>query len=366
MSSNKWMTALTREIGVAAADITKKEKPVIPAWSPSLSWATTIGGFKPGKINVLYGSESAGKSLLAMMAIVEMQRRDPEAIGIWFDCEFSFNSNMFTKLGGDPDRLVVRKSNNPLTIFDYIGGDLLEMLQDGAPVKAIVIDSLASIRYPKDMRKQTTDMIMGGSGAAYLGSALKLVIPVIAEHQLLTFFVQQVRQQIDPMKALRNPYVLPDGIALKHCADLMLEITRLDTKNGSIEGGDTIAGGTAQVGHKVRVKVRKNRMGAPARVAQFSFHYDKGITDVGDEVFELGKSLGVVFHPINPDSGKPNIQMWQFGKGLPIRGEQNMKNAVIADKHLQDEIMKACFAYKDSSVEADAAGFVEDDDAELE
>lgn len=363
--SKGWVEKLTRELGVAVSNMSKNEKPVIPAWSESLNWATQIGGFKPGKINVLYGAESAGKSLLAMMAIIEMQRKDKEAIAIYFDTEFSFNQALFLKLGGDGDRLVVRKSNDPLKIFDFIGGELLEMLQDGAPVRAIVIDSIAAIRFPKDMRKQTTDMIMGGSGAAYLGSALKLVIPVIAEHQLLTFFVQQVRQQIDPMKALRNPYILPDGIALKHCADLMLEVTRLDTKSGSIEGGETIAGGTAQVGHKVRVKVKKNRMGAPARVAQFTFHYDKGITDVGDEIFELGKSLGVIYHPINPDTGKPNIQSWAFAKYPPVRGEQNMKNFVIGDKQVQADIVNACYKHKDSPVEADAAGFVEDD-AEME
>ena len=103
--------------------------------------------------------------MLAMMAIVELQRRDSEALAIWFDAEFSFNAEMFEKLGGDPDRLVVRKSNDPVKIFDYIGGEMLELIQDGAPIKAITIDSIKSIRYPKDVRKLTTDQIMGGSGS---------------------------------------------------------------------------------------------------------------------------------------------------------------------------------------------------------
>jgi RecA/RadA recombinase len=293
MATN-WMSRLVKDFGVIASEMKATQPVVVPSWSPSLNWATTLRGFMPGKVNIAYGPESAGKSLLAQMAIIELQRRDSEAISIWFDTEFSFNIPLFEKLGGDSSRLIVRKSNDPLKIFDYIGGELLEMLQDGAPVKAIVIDSIKAIRYPKDIRKHTTDQIMGGSGSAYLGSALKLIIPVIAEFKLLTFFVQQVSAQIDPMKAMRNPYVITEGHALKHAADLMLEITRLDTKAGAIEGGDTIAGGTAQVGHKVRIKVRKNRMGIPARVAQFTFNYEKGITDTGGEIFDLAKSLNII------------------------------------------------------------------------
>jgi hypothetical protein len=228
------------------------------------------------------------------------------------------------------------------------------MLQDGAPVKAIVIDSIKAIRYPKDIRKHTTDQIMGGSGSAYLGSALKLIIPVIAEFKLLTFFVQQVSAQIDPMKAMRNPYVITEGHALKHAADLMLEITRLDTKAGAIEGGDTIAGGTAQVGHKVRIKVRKNRMGIPARVAQFTFNYEKGITDTGGEIFDLAKSLNI----IGKQDGAGNAIY--FGQVKIGRGLEDAKTTVSNNKDLQNEIMEACYLHKDSPIETDSSGFVED------
>lgn len=360
MSTNKWMSKLTNDLGVAASKLKVQQPDPIPTWSPSLNWATAQGGLIPGKINIFYGPESAGKSMLAMMAIVELQRRDREALAIWFDAEFSFNAQMFEKLGGDPDRLVVRKSNDPVKIFDYIGGEMLELIQDGAPIKAIAIDSIKSIRYPKDVRKQTTDQIMGGSGSQYLGSALKLVVPVVAEHKLLTFFIQQVTAQLDPMKALRNPYVISEGHALKHAADLMLEITRLDSKKGVLESGETITGAAAQVGHKVRVKVKKNRMGAPARQAEFTFHYDLGVIDTGGEIFELAKALGVIKHPVNPETGRENPQMWCFGNEAPIRGEQNIKNLVSSDKDLQSRILSACYEHQDAKVETDSLGFVDD------
>jgi recombination protein RecA len=357
MSTNKWLSKITKDFGVLASQVHQKDAPIVPFWSPSLNWATTVGGIKPGKVYLLAGAESSGKSMLALMGIIEMQRRDPEALTIWFDSEFSFSPDFFKKLGGDSDRLIVRKSNDPLKIFDYIGGEMLELLQDGAPIKAIVIDSIKSIRYPKDLKKQTTDMIMGGDGAAYLGSALKLVIPVIYEYQLITFLVQQARQNIDPQKALRNPIVIPDGNALKHAADVLFEITKLDTKNGVMESGETITGAAAQVGHYVRVKVKKNRLGKPARQAQFKFHYDHGIIDTGEEIFELAKSIGVIYHPTNPDTGKENVQMWQF-EGIAVRGEKNMKDKVVGDLALQQRIMDACHKYEDKAVTVGDDGVV--------
>jgi recombination protein RecA len=364
---SKWMSKLTSDFGAIAENLSSNLLPVQPSRSPSLNWATGIGGFQPGKVSVLYGPESSGKSLLAMMAIADHQKKDKDGIFIWFDAEFSFNLPLFIKVGGDPKRLVVRKSNDPLKIFDYIGGELLEALQEGAPVRGIVIDSIKAIRYPKESNmKQTTDQKMGGTGASYLPSALKLVIPVIAEHNLLTFFIQQVTMEIDPMKALRNPFVITEGRALKHAADIMLEIVKLDTKAGVLESGENIHGGAQQTGHKVRIKVKKNRLGAPARSAQFTYHYDYGIIDTDTEVFELGKSLGVIFHPTNPETGKVNNQMWQFSSYDAIRGEANMLEFVKGSKAIQEEIMDACYKHQDAAVQIDSDGVVVEEDNSLD
>jgi len=362
---SKHYSKLSEDFGIAADELKQAEGEVIPAWSPSVNWATCIGGFKCGKISVMYGPESAGKSLMAMMAIIEMQRRDPEAIALWFDAEFSFNVQLFMKLGGDAKRLRIKKTNDPVKIFDFIGTSVLEAIQEGYPIRAMVVDTIKAIRYPKESNKKlTTDMTMGGTGASYLPGAIKLILPIIAEHNIMTIFVQQVTMQIDPMKALRNPYVLTEGMALKHCADIMMEIIKLDTKAGVIESGETIAGGTAQVGHKVRVKVKKNRMGAPARVAQFSYHYDKGIVDTASEIFELGKSLGVIFHPVSAETGRENSMMWQFANYDPIRGEANLKAFVLNSKKVQDEILEACYKHQDAKVELDADGVAIDDPAD--
>ena len=164
------------------------------------------------------------------------------------------------------------------------------------------------------------------------------------------------------MKALRNPYVITEGKALKHAADIMLEIVKLDTKNGVLESGENIHGGAQQTGHKVRIKVKKNRLGSPARTAQFSYHYDQGIVDTATEIFELGKSLGVIYHPKSETTGKENNMMWAFGTYAPIKGEANMLEFVKGSRTVQDEIMTQCFSHKDAPVALGADGVVIEED----
>lgn len=352
MSKSKWMSRLTADFGKAAAEIPKPTDQVIPLASPSLNWAIGNGGLVVGKALCYYGPESGGKSLLMQLTLIEIQKQDPEAICVLFDAEYAFNPSWFKKLGGDLDRLYVRQTNDPVKIFDYVSGEMLELIQDGCPIKAIAIDSVKSIKYPKDIKKVSTDQTMGGGGASYLGSALKHVTPVIREHNITCVLVQQVYEEMDQYKKMRNPWIVPDGRALKHFCDYMAQVDKLETKDGIIETGENIHGGASQIGHKVRVKFKKNRVGAPYRTAQFTLDYQSGIVDTGNEIFDLAKSLSVVYHPVNPETGKENVQMWKFGNYDPIRGEQNMRQFVLSTKKVQDEIIAACNGASDAQVSA--------------
>jgi recombination protein RecA len=350
MSTKKWMTQLTKDFGRASADLTPPGNKTFKLASPSFNWATGVNGIPEGKATLLFGGENSGKSLLMQLIFAEIQRQDPEAICILFDTEYSHNSAWFKKLGGDPSRLLVRQTNDPLMIFDYIIGEMREMLQDGAPIRAIGIDSVKNIVYPKDMKDKTVDLTMGGGGASYLGPTLKRVLPVIREHNVTTILVQQVYEEMDPMKAMRNPYKLPDGRALKHFCDLMIQVDRLDTKAGTIESGENISGGKTQTGHKIRLKNRKNRVGSPYRVAEFTLDYNQGIVNTESETVELAKSLGIVCHPINDATGKPNLQMWQFSGYNPVRGEDNFKRWATSEPSILEEIIRACERVDDKAV----------------
>lgn len=356
MATDKWMSKLTKDFGAIADSMPEPTDTVIPLVSPSLNWAIGNGGLIAGKAICFYGGESGGKSLLMQLTLIQIQKLDPEAICVLFDAEYSFNKAWFRKLGGDLSRLIVRQTNDPLKIFDYIYGEMNELVQEGAPIKAIAIDSVKSIKYPKDNKKQSTDLTMGGGGASYLGSALKHVTPVIRENNITCILVQQVYEEMDQYKKMRNPYLVPDGRALKHFCDYMVQIDKLETKDGIVEAGKNIHEGAAQIGHKVRCKFKKNRCAAPYRTAQFTLNYDVGITDTGAELFDLAKSLGIIHHPLSETTGKENPQMWAFGDHEPVRGEDNAKLWVLGNSLVQDEIMAACLAADDKQVEARNAG----------
>ena len=350
MSTNKWMKKLESDFAKVATEMPKPSDEVIQLKSPSFNWAVGNSGLTEGKAVCFFGPESSGKSLLAQLCLVQLQKKHPESIQILIDAEFSFNPEWFEKLGGDNSRLLVKQTNDPLEIFDWMEKEVLEMLQDGAPINGLMIDSVKSIRYPGDHKNKSTDITMGGSGAKYLGPALKGLLPIIRRYSITTLLIQQVYEEMDQYKKMNNPWIIPDGRALKHFCDYMLQVERVDKKDGRIEEGKTIAGGAFQVGHKVRVKGKKNRVGAPYRVAEFSLRYDSGIVNTEEETYELAKSLGVIYHPISENTGKPNNMMWQFGNYPAVKGETNMKFFITSDTKVLKEVYNACLGVTDDVV----------------
>jgi hypothetical protein len=132
----------------------------------------------------------------------------------------------------------------------------------------------------------------------------------------------------------------------------MAQVDKLETKDGVVEIGENMVGGASQVGHKVRVRFKKNRVAAPYRTAQFTLSYDSGIVDVGNEIFDLAKSLGVIYHPVNPETGKENPQMWKFGDHDPVRGEANIRQTVNASDKMQAEIIETCNRASDDLIQS--------------
>lgn len=344
---SKWMSRMTKSFGSSAVDLALDHSKTVQIGSPSFNWCVGNGGIVEGKTLCLFGPESGGKSLLMQLLIISIQKKYPDGIFVLFDAEFSFNKEWFVKLGGDPERLYVRQSNNPTEIFDYIWGEMLEMLQDGAPIKGIAIDSVKSILYPKDQKKISTALTMGGGGASYLGPALKGILPVIKEHNLTTLLVQQVYEELDPMKALANPFKVPDGRALKHFCDYMLQVERFDSKSKSLFGEtkDLTGNRNIQVGHTVRVKAKKNRCGAPYRVAEFQLSYEEGIVNTVNELIELAKTLNVIYHPLK--NGKPSNAYWEIDGYEAIHGQPKLEEFISSDVALQDLLVERCNSVED-------------------
>jgi hypothetical protein len=159
-----------------------------------------------------------------------------------------------------------------------------------------------------------------------------------------------VYEEMDQYKKMNNPWIVPDGRSLKHFCDYMLQVERVDTKDGRVEEGKTITGSAQQIGHKVRVKGKKNRVGAPYRVAEFTLQYDSGIINTEEEIYELGKSLGVIYHPTSSETGKVNNMMWAFASYPHVKGESNMKYFVTSSPKVLEEVYQACLSASDTAL----------------
>lgn len=346
-----YMSQITKKFGTPVDGLKSFTENVIPMPSPSFNWAVGNGGITEGKGVCLFGPESGGKSLIAQLMCIEIQKKYPDGIVLWFDAEYSFNKNWFFKLGGSKN-LIVTQTNDPTKIFDCIWTDVLKMLQDGVPIKAIVIDSIKSICYPKDMKKVSTDQTMGGGGAPYLGSAFKRVLPVIREFDVTTIMVQQVYEEMDQYKKMRNPWIVPDGRALKHFCDYMLQVEKIETKDGSLIQGKTLTGSDRQIGHDVRIVGKKNRTDAPYRIAQFTLQYDTGIVNKEEELFKLASSLGTVFHPMNVQGTGVSNAYWQFRQYPKINGKPAFIQWMRDNPQVQEEMMEDLNGTSDSQIKA--------------
>lgn len=321
----------------SAEDLPGLQESVITLPSPTFNWAVGNGGIVEGKWVLLFGPESGGKSLIAQTIMAAIQKKYPDGICLIFDTEYSISKEWFTKLGGDPSRLFLRQTNKPDEIFDWIEAKLKPKIEEGLPIKAICIDSLAAIRYPKDEKTANSDSVMGGTGAGYLPRAFKSIVPTVRPNNITTILVQQVREEIDMYKKARNPWTIPDGRALKHYSDYMIQIERLDTKDNCLENANGL-----RIGHKVRVTCKKNKAGAPYRKIEFMLNYDKGIVGIENELFELAKKMGIISHPVSPETGKVNIRSWCITDKPEetFVGEENIREAVCKDAEMQARIMK--------------------------
>lgn len=331
-----WMNFFAKEGFKLASELPELKASAVPLPSPSCNWAVGNGGIVEGKWVLLFGPESGGKSLIAQIVMAEIQKKYPDGICVLFDTEFSLSKEWFAKLGGDPDRLVIKQTNNPTQIFDWTDTTLREKIEAGMPVKCICIDSIRAIRFPKD-EKPTTDNIMGGSGAGYLTRAFKTIVPTVKPHNITVVLTQHVYEEMDQWKKMRNPYIVPDGRNLRHYSDYMIQIERLQNKDSFVKNGDIITG------HKVRLSCKKNKVAAPYREAEFVLDYNKGIINTESEIFELGRSTGAICHPVD-ENGKEKTRSWII-KTKPdniFTGEDAIKEYIMNTPEAQDEVMLAC------------------------
>lgn len=301
-NTNKWVQQLRKHgsaVDFNGTDALKYAKSPSPGINYLFGKAR---GIKPGYTAMIYGPAKSGKSLFSLAFAGQLHKDDPDAIVLHFDTEYRQTVPTWANVFGiDMNRIISYSTNNPQEIFDYIATDVQAMLQDGAPIKMIIIDSLAMINYPKEANAESTTNAVIGDGASYLARGMKAILPVIRKHGIYTILCQHVRANMDPNSAKYRPYVIPGGYALKHSVEYWMLCSKIEAKDSKVFDTDKKdgSGNPIQTGHAIRVKMEENSLGPQNRSVEVHLSYKEGIVNQHLEIAELANNMGIIERPNN-------------------------------------------------------------------
>lgn len=333
-SSAEWSKLLKKNSGYVEYKEKEEKSEILQSPSPGINYLFgKKQGIQAGYSALIYGPPKSGKSLFSLAFAGYLHKTDPEAIVLHFDTEFRETVPTWAKsFGIDMNRIFTYSTNDPTAIFDFIANDVKAMLQQGAPIKMIIIDSLEMINYPKEANAESSTNHIIGDASAYLKRAMKMILPVIRQHKLYSFLTQHVRMQMDPNKAKYHPWVVPGGVALKHSVEYWLACQKVESKDTKVFDSDKRdgSGNFIQTGHTIRVKMEENSLGPQNRSVEVHLSYADGIVNQHLEIAELAKNMGIVERP------NDRTYVWKDKKWI---GFDNFALAIKEDHDLQKELL---------------------------
>ena len=280
----------------------------ISTGSLGLDIALGIGGLPRGRVVEIYGPESSGITTLTLQVIAEMQKTGGTAAFI--DAEHALDPVYARKLGVDVDNLLISQPDTGEQALE-----IADMLVRSGSVDVVVVDSVAALTPKAEIEGEMGDAHVGLQ-ARLMSQALRKLTGSINKSNTLVIFINQIRMKIGVM--FGNPETTTGGNALKFYASVRMDIRRI----GSIKRGEEV------IGNETRVKVVKNKVAPPFKVADFDILYNEGISRHG-EIIELG-----VQHRIIDKSGA-----WYAYKGEKIgQGKDNTREFLRENPALSDEI----------------------------
>ncbi len=245
----------------------------IPTGSISLDLALGVGGIPKGRVVEIFGPESSGKTTLAMHMVAEVQQRKGTAAFV--DAEHALDPDYAEKIGVKLDDLLISQPDTGEQALDIV-----ETLVRSNAVDAIVVDSVAALTPRAEIEGEMGDSHMG-LHARLMSQALRKLAGIISKSRCTVIFINQIRMKIGVM--FGNPETTTGGQALKFYSSVRLEVRKV----AQIKQGEKI------IGNRVKVKVVKNKVAPPFRIAEFDLMWNEGISYEGD-LLDTGLEYGVV------------------------------------------------------------------------
>src|SRR5438477_5260859 len=246
---------------------------VIPTGSIALDLALGVGGIPRGRVTEIFGPESSGKTTICQHVIAEAQRRG--GVVAFIDVEHALDTGYARSCGVNVEELLVSQPDTGEQALE-----ITETLIRSGGNDCVVVDSVAALVPRAEIEGEMGDSFVGIQ-ARLMSQALRKLTGAVSRSNTSLIFTNQLREKIGVM--FGNPEVTPGGRALKFYASVRLDIRRVET----------IKTGTESVGNRVRVKVVKNKVAPPFRVAEFDVMYGEGVSKEGG-LLDVGSAMGVV------------------------------------------------------------------------
>jgi len=280
----------------------------IPTGSLTLDIALGVGGYPMGRVVEIYGPESSGKTTLTLHAIAECQRKG--GIAAFIGDEHAFDRAYSESVGVNTDDLIVSQPDNGEQALEIADN----LVRSGA-IDILIIDSVAALTPKAEIEGEMGDARVG-LHARLMSQALRKLTGTISKTNCCVVFINQLREKIGVM--FGNPETTTGGNALKFYSSVRLDIRR----STQIKDGDRV------MGNRTRVKVVKNKVAPPFRLAEFDIMYGQGISKAG-ELIDLG-----VEHDILTKSGS----WFSYGDTRLGQGRDTVKQLFIDNPELAEEV----------------------------
>ncbi len=282
--------------------------PAIPTGSLAVDHAIGVGGFPHGRVVEVYGPESSGKTTLALSVVGQAQKQG--GVAAFIDAEHALDPEYAQKLGVDIDNLLISQPD-----YGEQALEIAEALVRSNAVDIVVIDSVAALVPRAELEGEMGDSHVGLQ-ARLMSQALRKLTAIVAKSKTCLVFINQIREKIGVM--FGSPEVTTGGRALKFYSSVRIDIRRI----GALKDGDQV------VGARAKVKVVKNKVAAPFRIAEFDIDYKEGISRVGELV-----DLGVEYNRVAKSGAWYNYGDVRLGQG-----RENAKQFLRDNPDLADEL----------------------------